>query len=488
MSAQVLELCAVRKAFGGLVAVDEVDLSVSEHELVAIVGPSGSGKSTLLRLVAGLAHVDSGEIRIGGNVVDDGVRHVDPEHRHTGLVFQEHALFPHLTVAENITFGLRGTSRAERGQRCEDWLEIVGLAGHGSRYPHELSGGERQRVALARALAPRPRLMLLDEPFASLDPNLRRRLRREIVDVLRRTRTPALFVTHDQTDALTIGDRVAVMCRGRIEQVGEPDAVFHRPINRFVAGFMGEATFFPVDPEDRRCRRRARHPSRRRRHRPRSLRGGRQGDRRQRRVPGADPHVLAAAAERHDRDVHPASRHGARGRQRGGGNRGRRTSLARPRCRQGSMSDVTSANSALGWVDDIERATNANTNFRTVLFTGKHLQLTVMSLAVGENIGWEMHDHLDQFLRVEAGTGTLKLGTSADDVTEEHPVSDDWAMIIPAGTWHDVVNEGDSELKLYSVYAPPDHPAGTVHATKADAEAAEAHGSGHDHHAEEPAD
>jgi iron(III) transport system ATP-binding protein len=250
MSAQVLELCAVRKAFGGLVAVDEVDLSVSEHELVAIVGPSGSGKSTLLRLVAGLAHVDGGEIRIGGNVVDDGVRHVDPEHRHTGLVFQEHALFPHLTVAENITFGLRGTSRAERGQRCEDWLEIVGLAGHGSRYPHELSGGERQRVALARALAPRPRLMLLDEPFASLDPNLRRRLRREIVDVLRRTRTPALFVTHDQTDALTIGDRVAVMCRGRIEQVGEPDAVFHRPINRFVAGFMGEATFLPVDPED----------------------------------------------------------------------------------------------------------------------------------------------------------------------------------------------------------------------------------------------
>ena len=118
------------------------------------------------------------------------------------------------------------------------------------------------------------------------------------------------------------------------------------------------------------------------------------------------------------------------------------------------MSDVTSASSALGWVDDIERATKDNSNFRTVLFTGTHLQLTVMSLAVGENIGWEMHDHLDQFLRIEAGRGTLKLGTSADDVAEEHAVSDDWAMIIPAGTWHDVVNEGDSELKLYSVYAP----------------------------------
>jgi mannose-6-phosphate isomerase-like protein (cupin superfamily) len=147
------------------------------------------------------------------------------------------------------------------------------------------------------------------------------------------------------------------------------------------------------------------------------------------------------------------------------------------------MSDATTSSSAIGWVDDIEVVTKRNTNFRTVLFTGKHLQLTVMSLAVGENIGWEMHDHLDQFLRVEEGSGTLKLGTSSDDVGEEHAVSDDWAMIIPAGTWHDVVNEGDGELKLYSIYAPPDHPAGTVHVTKADAEAAEAHGSGHDHHA-----
>ena len=147
------------------------------------------------------------------------------------------------------------------------------------------------------------------------------------------------------------------------------------------------------------------------------------------------------------------------------------------------MSDATSNPSELGWVGDIEDVTDSNTNFRTVVFTGSHLQLTVMSLAVGENIGWEMHDNLDQFLRVESGTGTLKLGRSADDVSEEHAVSDDWAMIIPAGTWHDVVNEGATELKLYSVYAPPDHPPGTVHVTKADAEAAETEGSGHDHHA-----
>jgi mannose-6-phosphate isomerase-like protein (cupin superfamily) len=137
------------------------------------------------------------------------------------------------------------------------------------------------------------------------------------------------------------------------------------------------------------------------------------------------------------------------------------------------MSEDTPSRSKLGWVDDIESATLTNEDFRRVLHTGGHLQLTVMSLAVGESIGWEMHDHLDQFLRIERGTGTLKLGPSKDEVAEEHPVSDDWAMIIPAGTWHDVVNEGDAELKLYSVYAPPDHPPGTVHHTKADAEADE---------------
>lgn len=136
------------------------------------------------------------------------------------------------------------------------------------------------------------------------------------------------------------------------------------------------------------------------------------------------------------------------------------------------MSEDTSI--SLGWVADIEEATEENTDFRRALFTGKHLQLTVMSIPVGESVGWEMHDHLDQFLRIEDGKGTLKLGRSKDQVDETHPVEDDWAMIIPAGTWHDVVNEGDEPLKLYSLYAPPEHPDGTVHRTKADAEAAEA--------------
>ncbi len=146
------------------------------------------------------------------------------------------------------------------------------------------------------------------------------------------------------------------------------------------------------------------------------------------------------------------------------------------------MTEARSPRSSLGWIDNVEEATVGNTNFRTVLYTGKHIQLTVMSLAVGEDIGWEMHDNLDQFLRVESGTGVLKLGRSADAIAEEHPVSDDWAMIIPAGTWHDVVNVGDDELKLYSIYSPPDHPDGTVHVTKGDA--AEAEASAHDHHAD----
>ena len=281
--------------------------TVGDHELVALVGPSGCGKSTLLRLAAGLAALDSGEIRIGGDVVDDGVRRVEPEHRRAGLVFQEHALFPHLSVADNITFGLRGVSRAARAARCEHWLGVIGLAGHGDRYPHELSGGERQRVALARALAPEPRLVLLDEPFASLDPNLRARLRTDIVDVLRSTGTPALFVTHDQAEALSVGDRVAVMRAGRIEQDGPPDDVYHRPANRFVAAFMSAATFLPVTGGSDRARpvRGRRRDAARRASAGRRAGGGRRrrcrraGDRAGRGVPRRDADVPGRPPERH---------------------------------------------------------------------------------------------------------------------------------------------------------------------------------------------
>ena len=241
-----LALDGVDKSFGSTVAVDAVTMEVAGQELLALVGPSGCGKSTLLRLVAGLAGVDRGTIRIRGTLVDDGTRRVDPEGRRIGLVFQEHALFPHLTVAHNVAFGLRNVARAERQRRVDRWLDLVGLGGYGRRYPHELSGGERQRVALARAMAPAPTLMLLDEPFASLDPNLRAQVRTEVVGLLRSIGTPAVFVTHDQTEAMATGDRVAVMRAGRIEQLGTPDAVFHEPTSRFVAGFMGDASFLPI--------------------------------------------------------------------------------------------------------------------------------------------------------------------------------------------------------------------------------------------------
>jgi iron(III) transport system ATP-binding protein len=237
-----LRVDRVSKRFEGVVAVDEVSFELGDHELLALVGPSGCGKSTLLRIVAGLQPTETGSVELGGQVVDNGRRSVPPEDRRVGLVFQEHALFPHLTVAGNIGFGVRDGGREAR---IAEMLDLVGLAGYDERYPHELSGGERQRVALARALAPRPALLLLDEPFASLDPNLRSRVRDDVVGILRSTRTPAVMVTHDQNEALAVGDRVAVMQAGRIIQIDTPERVFHAPSNRFVAAFMGEASFLP---------------------------------------------------------------------------------------------------------------------------------------------------------------------------------------------------------------------------------------------------
>ncbi|HTH06458.1 MAG TPA: ABC transporter ATP-binding protein, partial [Ilumatobacteraceae bacterium] len=200
-----LEVSGVAKSFGSTRALIDVDLDVADGELLALVGPSGCGKSTLLRVVAGLAAADRGEVRIGGRLVEDGSRRADPEQRDVGLVFQEHALFPHLTVSQNIMFGLRALNRADRQRRADHWLATIGLPASGDRYPHELSGGERQRVALARALAPQPRLMLLDEPFASLDPNLRAHIRADVMHLLHETGTAAVFVTHDQSEALAVG-------------------------------------------------------------------------------------------------------------------------------------------------------------------------------------------------------------------------------------------------------------------------------------------
>lgn len=241
-----LTLRRVCKSFDDVDAVVDVDLDLGAGELLALVGPSGCGKSTLLRSIAGLLAIDGGTIDLGGSIVDDGSAHLPPERRSTGLVFQEHALFPHLNVHDNVCFGLRDGTRAEIEVRAEEMLALVSMPDHASRFPHELSGGERQRVALARALAPKPALMLFDEPFASLDQNLRVKLRQDVLNALRATGTPAIFVTHDQDEALALGDRVAVMRNGRIRQIDTPGRVFHSPVDEFVGAFMGNASFLPI--------------------------------------------------------------------------------------------------------------------------------------------------------------------------------------------------------------------------------------------------
>ena len=233
-----LRTLAVTKRFGDIVAVDAVDLDVRRGEFVGVLGPSGCGKTTLLRLVAGFERPDGGGIEIDGRAVAGPRRNVPPEARRIGMVFQESSLFPHLDVAGNIGFGI---PRRARERRVPELVALVGLAGLQHRMPHELSGGQQQRVALARALAPDPALILLDEPFSSLDATLRSQLRGEVREILRAAGATTLFVTHDQAEALEISDRVAVMRAGRIEQVSTPDELYLRPVNRFVAGFVGEA-------------------------------------------------------------------------------------------------------------------------------------------------------------------------------------------------------------------------------------------------------
>ncbi len=238
-----VSVVGLRKAFGEQTVLDDVSLEVEKGSLAAILGASGSGKTTLLRLLAGFERADAGAISIGGVVVDGGRTFVQPERRHIGYVPQEGALFPHLTVAQNVAFGLRaGRGRSDRSaidRRVAEMLELVGLAGFEQRQPHHLSGGERQRVALARALAGGPALVLLDEPFSSLDVELRTSMRREVVEVLRKTGATTILVTHDQDEALSIADRVAVLQRGTIVQCDVPSVLYTRPVNGEVARFVG---------------------------------------------------------------------------------------------------------------------------------------------------------------------------------------------------------------------------------------------------------
>jgi len=241
----MVELRSVTKRFGSMTAVDAVDLQIRKGEFLTLLGPSGCGKTTILRLLAGFEVPTSGQILLEGQDVSG----VPPYRRNVNQVFQSYAIFPHLTVADNIAFGLkmRGVSRAERYRRVIEALELVSLQGLGKRRPHELSGGQRQRVAFARALVCQPKVLLLDEPFSALDAKLRHAMQLEVKQLQRQLGITFIFVTHDQEEALIMSDRIAVINRGRIDQLGDATDIYHSPASAFTADFIGEANLLPSE-------------------------------------------------------------------------------------------------------------------------------------------------------------------------------------------------------------------------------------------------
>ncbi len=232
----MIRLEGATRRFGEVVAVDEASLCVERSEVVALLGPSGCGKTTLLRLVAGFERPDGGTVEVAGRIVAGAGSWVPPEQRRIGMVFQDYALFPHLTVAENVAFGL---PRRERTARVSALLSVVGLDGLGRRYPHELSGGQQQRVALARSLAPSPELVLLDEPWSNVDPTLRESLRAEVTEIIRPLGVTVVLVTHDREEAFSLADRIALMRDGRIVQEGTSEELYFAPASRWAAEFVG---------------------------------------------------------------------------------------------------------------------------------------------------------------------------------------------------------------------------------------------------------
>jgi iron(III) transport system ATP-binding protein len=224
-------------------AVRDISFSLREGEILCLLGPSGCGKTTILRAIAGFEPVQSGEIFLSGRLVSSSSDTIPPEERHIGMVFQEYALFPHLRAADNIAFGLGHLARPEREQRVQKMLQLTGLEGLERRYPHELSGGQQQRVALARALVQNPVVLLLDEPFSNLDPDMAGRMRQDLHALLRRTKTTAILVTHDHDEAFAMADRIAVLNHGVVEQLDRPEMIYHLPATPFVAEFVGQADF-----------------------------------------------------------------------------------------------------------------------------------------------------------------------------------------------------------------------------------------------------
>ncbi len=238
MSALTLE--HVSHTYGDLLAVDDVNLSIAPGDLVCLLGPSGCGKTTALRIAAGLEPLQRGRVLMDGKPVAEEGTDLPPEERNVGLVFQDYALFPHLSVLDNVAFGLRDLGAPARRRRVEEVLEQVGMAGYAGAHPHRLSGGQQQRVALARALALKPRVMLLDEPFSGLDTQLRNLIRDETLHVLKKSGAATLMVTHDPEEAMFMADRVALMREGRLAQVGRPTDLYFAPSDAFVAGFFGD--------------------------------------------------------------------------------------------------------------------------------------------------------------------------------------------------------------------------------------------------------
>lgn len=257
-TAPALECRGVVKGFGGESVIDGLHLVLQPGQVMALLGRSGCGKTTTLRLIAGFEAPEAGQILMNGHTVSQRGESVPPEDRQVGIVLQEGALFPHLTVEQNVAYGLpkgfKSTGRAkgdggqdlDRAGRIDEVLKLVGMEQLRHRMPHELSGGQHQRVALARAMAPRPRVLLLDEPFSNLDPRLREQVRKDVLEILKNSGVSAIFVTHDQEEALFMGDVIAVMNQGAVEQIGLPQEIFHHPATRFVAEFIGMADFIPA--------------------------------------------------------------------------------------------------------------------------------------------------------------------------------------------------------------------------------------------------
>ena len=240
----LLSVEGVHKSFGATKVLDDFNMTLHAGEMLSLLGPSGCGKTTLLRLIAGLERADQGKISLDGTAVDGGGTWVRPEDRHVGMVFQDWALFPHLDVAGNVGYGV---PRRQRPAEVAKTLDLVNLPGMQSRSPDTLSGGQQQRVALARALAPKPTVLLLDEPFSNLDAALRREVRTEVRELLRDAEMTAVFVTHDREEALVLGDRVAVMDAGRIVQTGSPAEVYQHPATPWVAAFVGAVSLYPAE-------------------------------------------------------------------------------------------------------------------------------------------------------------------------------------------------------------------------------------------------